>query len=77
MNIWDYQYEYKHDLKLTDKDGDVFVGRLLDIMDTDEMDTEEPRVTLETSDGIIGFWESEIASIEIVEDKKTPAHAAT
>lgn len=64
MNILDFQYEYKHDIRLTDKDGNVFVGRLLEIMDKDEMDTAEARVVLETKTGIIGFWESEIANIE-------------
>lgn len=66
MNIWDYQYEFKHDLKITDKRGNSFTGRLIDIMDVDEMDTKEPRVTIENSEGVIGFWESEIASIEVI-----------
>lgn len=66
MNIWDFQYEFKHSIKLTDKDGDTFIGKLIEIMDTDEMDTDEARVVLETKDGIIGFWESEIASIEVL-----------
>ena len=67
MNIWDFQYEYQHNIKLKDIDGNVYIGRLLDIMDVDEMDTEEARVTLENKNGIISFSESEIVSMEVIE----------
>ncbi len=67
MNIWDYQYKLKKTIKITDKDGDVFVGKLIEIMDVDEMDTEEPRVVIKTEDGFIGFWESEIVSMAVIE----------
>lgn len=70
MNIWDYQYEYKRKIKLVDKDGDVFIGKIIDIMGVEEMDSEEARVTLETNNGPVGFWESDIDSMEIIEDIK-------
>ena len=63
MNIWDY--EYKKNVRLETKDGKVYNGTVIDIMDTDEMDTKEPMVDIETSEGIFGIWESEIKSIGI------------
>ena len=38
------------------------------IMDIDEMGNTEPMVDIETKDGIFGLWESEIVSIEVVEN---------
>ncbi len=68
MNIWDFQ-NLSNKVKLITKDKGVYIGYVLSILDTDDQDdTEEPEVCLETSDGIIGFWESEIASMEIVKD---------
>ena len=77
MNIFDFEYE--KNVRITTKKGNVFFGTVIDIQDIGvEDDVNEPSVSIETSHGIYGLLESEIANIEIVEDKKnTPAHAAT
>ncbi len=66
MNIWDY--EYKDNVKIVTDDGKMFQGTVIAIMDIDEMGNTEPMVDIETKDGIFGLWESEIVSIEVVEN---------
>ncbi len=68
MNIWDY--EYKDNVKIVTDDGKVFQGTVIDIMDVDEMGNTEPMVDIETDKGIFGIWESEISSIEELNNGK-------
>lgn len=64
MNIWDFNYQK---VRLTDKDGDIFVGSIIDISPAEDEDLGEDCAALELSDGrIIGFYESEIKSIEVI-----------
>lgn len=68
MNIWDF--EYQSNVKLTDTDGDVFVGTVIDIADVDENDNPEPIVALETQGHIYGFKESEILNMELINSQE-------
>lgn len=64
MNIWDFNYQK---VRLTYKDGDVFAGRIIEISPAEDEEQGEDCVALELSDGrIIGFYESEIKSIEVI-----------
>jgi len=67
MNIWDYQGISKTVLIRT-KTGNSYLGRVLSVLDADDLEADEPQISIETNSGIYGIWESEIASIEIVED---------
>lgn len=70
MNIWDFQ-NLSQKVKLTTKEGKSYTGWVLSILDTDDQDDAvEPQVCMETSDGYMGFWESEIQNMEIIDDGK-------
>lgn len=62
MNIWNYAYKK---VRIVDKDGDVFIGNIIDVSDGDEMG--DVCVSLENKQGhITGLYESEIKSIELI-----------
>ena len=62
MSIWDFN---NRDVRLTDTDGDVFFGTIIEISPAEDEERGEDCVSLESDDGrIIGFYTSEIKSIE-------------
>lgn len=66
MNIWNYQ-NLSHDVKLTTKNGKQYTGYILSILDADDAEADEAEVCLELDSGLVmGFWESQIESIEII-----------
>ncbi len=69
INIW--KYEYKGKIKLTDVDGNIFIGDAGNVTDEEEQSADDNRpessICIYTEDGkVIDFYESEIASIEKV-----------
>lgn len=65
MNIWDYQ-GISEKVKLETKDGKVYTGSIISILDADDLEANEPQLSIETSDGIYGIWESEIQNMEVI-----------
>lgn len=64
VNIWDFAWELGK-VKIITNDGKTFVGDTLCVLDSEEADDEEDSITIEMKDGrIIGFYPSEISSIE-------------
>ena len=64
INIWDFHAAER--LRVTCTDGDVWEGRVIAIDDVEENEGDaEDSLVLETSDGrCVGFFPSEICSIE-------------
>ena len=65
MNIWDYQ-DISENIKLTTKDGNIYMGTVLSVLDADDLEANEPQLSIETEAGIFGIWESEIESVEVL-----------
>jgi len=68
INLWKYQDAKR--IKLTDIDGQEFVGRIVDITDAGEYadeDIQENGITISANGAHIEFMQSEIKSIEIIE----------
>ena len=66
VNVWDFARDLPK-VKVTLKDGTVFVGGVIHVSDEEEMEAEECYIAVEARDGDIGlFAESEIESIERV-----------
>lgn len=69
-NIWDFIYQDR--VRITDHDGDAFIGSVISIDDPEEDEdgeATEDTLSLELEDGrIIEFLTSEIASIGYSED---------
>ena len=66
MNIWDYQ-DISERVKLETKDGKVYLGYIISVLDADDLEADEPQLSIETEEGIYGIWKSEIASIKVIE----------
>lgn len=66
MNIWEHQNEYKKNLRILTKDGKVFIGKMLSILDADDLEENEAQVHIETESGILALRESEIKSIKSI-----------
>lgn len=64
VNIWDY--EIGENIKITDTDGEIFVGRIVSIFDVDETYNDEDDITIDVNGRYIGFVPSEIKKIERV-----------
>lgn len=64
INIWDFTNVKK--IKLTDLDGQEFVGDVVAIFDKEETYDEEDSIDLSVNGGIIGFLQSEIKNIEVI-----------
>lgn len=64
INIW--EWAYKDNIRITTVDGQVYDGSVIDITDVEETYGDpEDSITLEQKSGrIIGFYPSEIKSIE-------------
>lgn len=64
MNIWNYIYK---SIRLTDIDGAIFVGEVIDISAKEDTGEAEDSLTLELANGqIIGFAPSEIKEIKVL-----------
>lgn len=63
INIWNFVNSKK--VKITDIDGDIFIGNVICVMDTEENGSDEDDITIQVDkDKIIGFVQSEIKKIE-------------
>lgn len=66
VNVWDFARDLPK-VKVTLKNGSVFVGGVIHVSDAEELETDEDYITVENrQDGIRMFAESEIESIERV-----------
>lgn len=62
INLWDFVNSKK--VRIVDIDGKVFEGNVICITDSEENETDEDDITIETKeDEIVGFFQSEIKSI--------------
>lgn len=66
MNIWDYQ-DVSEKVRLETKDGKVYIGYIISVLDADDIEADEPQLSIETEEGIYGIWESEIAIVKVIE----------
>lgn len=63
INIWNFVNSKK--VKITDIDGNIFIGNVICVMDTEENGSDEDDITIQVDkDKIIGFLQSEIKKIE-------------
>lgn len=66
VNLWDFVNVKR--AKITDVDGKEFVGNIAAIFDKEETYDDEDSIDLRIdSEHIIGFMQSEIKSIEVLE----------
>lgn len=66
INVWDYVNAKK--IKIYDTEGKEFVGNVVCVMDTEENGEEEDDITIQiNADTYIGFLQSEIAKIDILQ----------
>lgn len=65
VNIWDYRNANK--VKLVDISGKEWVGYVIDLTDQEEdEEATEDSITIRVDGDYIGFYESEITSIEVL-----------
>lgn len=63
VNVWDFVNAKK--VKITDVDGNITVGGVVCVMDSEENGEGEDDITVQVNkDTIIGFLQSEIKNIE-------------
>ncbi len=66
VNVWNYVSSKK--VKITDIDEDDFVGNVVCVMDAEENGTDEDDITIQIDrDTIIGFPQSKIKDVEVIE----------
>lgn len=65
VNIWEYVNAKK--VKLTNQKGREFVGTVMAIFDKDETYDDEDSIDIYVNGEDIGFLQSEIKSIEVLE----------
>lgn len=69
INIWDYQ-EVTDTVRITDADGNEFVGIISEIVDAEEESDGyglgEDSIGIDCEQGYVGIPQSEIKSIEIL-----------
>ncbi|MCD7831629.1 MAG: hypothetical protein LUI01_05130 [Firmicutes bacterium] len=68
--VWLWDYVDAHVLKITTKEGKEFVGELVSIFDTEENECDEDDITIKVGGLYIGFFPSEIESIEVMDKKR-------
>lgn len=65
INVWDFVNSKK--VKITDTEGDTFIGDVVCVMDSEENGTDEDDITIQIDkETIIGFPQSEIKEIEVI-----------
>lgn len=65
VNIWDFVNAKK--VKLTDINGQEFAGDVVAMFDKEETNDNEDSIDLSVNGGIIGFMQSEIRNIEVLD----------
>lgn len=65
VNIWDFVNANK--VKLTTMKGKEFIGTVMAVFDKDETYDDEDSIDLDVNGEDIGFLQSEIKSIEVLE----------
>ena len=68
INLWQYQDATK--IRITDIDGQEFIGNVVDVTDAGEYANEEIQengITISSNGNHIEFMQSEIKSIQIIE----------
>lgn len=66
INVWDFVNSKK--IKITDVDGETFIGDVVCVMDSEENGENEDDITIQIAkDTIMGFLQSEIRNIEEIE----------
>lgn len=64
VNIWDYANE-KPRVKITDTDGDIYIGDIIAVLDAEETESDQDCIDIELDSGeIMSFWQDDIESIE-------------
>lgn len=65
INLWEYVNAGK--VKITDTEGNEFVGNIVCVMDPEENGQEEDDITIQISNtAIVGFLQSEVDKIELL-----------
>lgn len=65
INLWDYVNSRK--VKIIDIDGNIFEGSVVCVTDSEENETDEDDIAIQIDEyTIVGFYQSEIRSIENV-----------
>ena len=69
INVWDYQ-DVEEVVKITDVNGQVYIGTISEIVDAEEESTDygfgEDSIGIECRLGYLGLPQSAIKSIEII-----------
>lgn len=68
INLWSFADAER--IKITDIDGDVFIGNIVDITDSGErsdLEPEEDCITIATEKGNVQFENAEILKIDILD----------
>lgn len=65
VNIWEFANTKK--VKITDIDDKKFIGDIVAIFDKEETYDDEDSIDISVNGGIIGFMQSEIKNIEVIE----------
>lgn len=65
VNIWEFANAKK--VKITDIDGKEFIGDIVAMFDKEETYDDEDSIDISVNDVIVGFLQSEIKSIEMIE----------
>lgn len=66
--VWLWDYNDAHKIRITDIDGDVFEGYIVVIMDGEENGLGEDDITIKVGSKYIGFRQSEVKKIEVLDD---------
>lgn len=66
INIWEYEIGSK--IKLVDIQNKSYIGEVVCLWDSDELEADYDCLDLETDDAIYGFKPDEILSIERIEE---------
>lgn len=67
VNIW--KFVNAKEVKITSIDGKVFIGDIVAMFDKDETYDDEDSIDISVNGGIIGFLQSEIKHIEVIENR--------
>lgn len=65
INIWDYANENR--IKIITVDGKEYDGEIISIDDAEETEEKEDGITIYTGEYYMGFLQSEIKEIKIIE----------
>lgn len=69
INVWDYQHANR--IKITDIDGQVFTGKVVEVTDVEDESPDygfgEDSITIEVEGREISFPQSEILGIDILD----------